>query len=98
MFTLKKKESRPDPLDELIENHISEMAGHEVHSDEYTLAAANLKVLMDAKAAKPERKSVTPDTIATVAANLAGILLILNYERANVLTSKSLSLLLKPKS
>jgi hypothetical protein len=42
---------------------------------------------------KPQR--VSKDTLALVAGNLAGIMLIVSYERVNVLTSKALSFLIK---
>lgn len=37
-----------------------------------------------------DRKRVSPDTVALIAANLAGILLIIGHERINVVTSKAL--------
>jgi len=40
---------------------------------------------------------ISADTIALVAANLVGILLILNYEHGAVITSKALGLLVKPR-
>ena len=36
------------------------------------------------------RKTVSADTIALIGANLAGILMILSYEHANVITSKAI--------
>lgn len=40
---------------------------------------------------------VTPDTMALVGANIAGILLIIGHEHAHVITSKALSFVLKPR-
>jgi len=42
-------------------------------------------------------RRVSPDTLAIVAANIVGILLIIGYERANVVTSKALGFILKSK-
>jgi hypothetical protein len=53
---------------------------------------------MDLKTKEFEKsRRVSPDTLAIVAANIAGILLIIGYERANVVTSKALSFILKTK-
>jgi hypothetical protein len=46
---------------------------------------------------KKEKKSVSWDTIAIVAGNLAGILVIVAYEQKHVFASKASSFLLKPK-
>lgn len=40
-------------------------------------------------------KKLSPDTIAIVVGNLAGILMIIGHERANVLTSKALNFVLR---
>lgn len=42
-----------------------------------------------------DRKRVSPDTLVLVAGNLAGIILILSYEKANVLTSRALGFVMK---
>jgi uncharacterized protein YfkK (UPF0435 family) len=41
------------------------------------------------------KKRVSPDAMAAAATNLAGILLILNYEHAHVMTSKALGFVVK---
>lgn len=40
-------------------------------------------------------KRVSPDTLILVAGNLLGIVLILNYEKANVLTSRAIGFVMK---
>lgn len=42
-----------------------------------------------------EETSISNETWATIAANLAGILLVLNFERANVIASKSFGFIRK---
>jgi hypothetical protein len=42
-------------------------------------------------------KSVSKDTLATIAANLAGIFMIIKHERVNVITSKALSFVIRPR-
>lgn len=39
--------------------------------------------------------SISPDTILIVAGNLAGIILILGYEKMDIITSKALNFVLK---
>lgn len=41
---------------------------------------------------------VKPDTLALIVANLFGIVLILKHERADIITSKAMSLLLRPRT
>ena len=44
---------------------------------------------------RKKKVHVSPDTIAIIAGNLAGILLILNYEQFNVVSSKALGFVIK---
>ena len=41
------------------------------------------------------KSKIDPNTVAIIAGNLAGIMLILNFEKLNVVTSKALSFVLK---
>jgi len=45
---------------------------------------------------RPEKKSVSPETWATIGANLISIFAILSYEQAHMITSKALSFVRKP--
>jgi hypothetical protein len=90
----RKSVDETHPLDETIANLISELAGLETGSELHVAAVNSLKVLMEARtadkaAAKPA--TLSPDMIASIAANLLGIVAILGFEKANVVTSKSLS-------
>ena len=59
---------------------------------DYTLKEA--EILM--KQADLERRGkISPDTVIMVAGNLTGILLILNFEKVGVVTSKAMGLLIK---
>ncbi len=100
MFSLKKQEEEPRRLAEALDRAIQDQEIHPSHSKEYTAIAANVRVLTEANAAdkaayKPPM--VSPDMKAAIAANLAGILVIISYERAHVLTSKALAFIVKPK-
>ena len=92
----KKPKAEKTGLETTIDNLISEMAGHEGGSEEYTKMTDNLETLYKLKAEdKPDR--VDLNTIAIVAGNLAGILIIVGFEKSHVMTSKALGNLLKPR-
>jgi hypothetical protein len=98
---VRSTEATPSDLEELITNHIKSMDGIGPETEEATTAANNLKTLMEARAIedqieKPWRPSA--DTVATVAGSLLGIAAILSFEKAHVITTKSLSLIMRPKS
>lgn len=97
MFNRIKREEKTSPIDPVIDQLISEMAGYDGYSDEYAKMVYNLKILIEAKAVEPRPEKMNVNTIATVAANLAGIAMILISERANVITSKGLGFVIKPK-
>jgi len=45
----------------------------------------------------PKSNTVSKDTLLTVGANLFGIILIIKHENVNVITSKALSFLMRPR-
>lgn len=98
VFSRKRAEEKPSVLDQVIENLISEMAGYEAHSPEYLAAATSLRVLLETRANEPRKERINPNTVAVVAGNLAGIILILAFEQRNIITSKALSFVMKPKA
>jgi len=79
-----------------IEHILEYLKREDPGSDEYNKAVQNLKVLYEARTKKPAYL-VDPDTIVIVLGNLLGILLILQYERFNVVSTRALSLIVKPK-
>jgi len=90
MFTRKPTPERI-ALDEVIANVLSEMAGLPVESKEYTAASDNYVKLLKLRKELTSSVKVSADTVALIAANLAGIILILQHERVNVVASKALS-------
>lgn len=92
-----RKEDKPNQLDERIARHIATMDGMEESSEEYADAAKALRTLMEVKANEPKPNRISADTLLIVGANLAGIILILGYEKGNVLTSKALSQIARPR-
>lgn len=94
MFTSKPTDKTE--LEKTIDTLHAQMAQFPPHSDEYTKITDNLSKLYKLRE-HDARKRVSPDTIALVAGNLAGIAMILGHERAHVVTSKALGFVLKLK-
>lgn len=95
MFT--KKTPEPTRIDEAINVIIVEMRNKKATDPEYAVMVSQLERLYKLKEIDSPKKRVSPDTVALIAGNLAGILLILNYERAHVVTSKALGFVMKAK-
>lgn len=90
----KQKDKKPNIKQE-VDHIIGYMAGLEPDSKEYSTAASNLDVLVKAKSCENTTKKISPDTIAVVVGNLLGIVLVLNYEKMNVITSKAFGMIIK---
>lgn len=81
-------------LDEIISMTLFEMRQFGVETDEYASATDQLVKLYSLKALeKPER--FDRNTLIIAGSNLLGIMLIIGYERTNVVTSKALNLLIR---
>jgi hypothetical protein len=92
---LKSKNDNSLALDEAIERLLNRMQYVEVDSEEYGTMVSRLDKLYAMK--NTNRNRVSKDAIWTIGANILGIILILGHERANVVTSKALSFIVKPK-
>lgn len=92
MSTHMPKES--SGLEKAIDTVFSEMSGHSTDSPEYAKMVEQLSKLYSLKEIDSPKR-VSPDTLAIVAGNLLGIVLIVGHERAHVVTSKALTFLLK---
>jgi hypothetical protein len=90
-----REEKKTDPLDQAIDDLLHQMSTYDGFTEEYVIMADQLTKLYAIKEKNKDRVSL--DTLVTVGGNLASILLIVNYEQANVLTSKALGLLLRTK-
>jgi hypothetical protein len=84
-----------DPgLDEAIADLLSELKGFTGETDEFKKMMHHLETLYKIKAQEaPDH--VSRDTMAIIAGNLAGIIVILGFEKANVITSKAMSFVMK---
>lgn len=71
-----------------------DMAKADRNSKEYLTMTDQLVKLYNLKPKKPESR-VSPDTLALVAGNLAGILTIVMAEKSSVITTKALGFIMK---
>lgn len=85
-----KKRTIEDEVDHILD----QLKSMSVDSEEYRIAVQNLEVLCKAESSKTNR-NVNPDTIVYAITNLVGILLILNHERLNIISTKAVGLLMK---
>jgi hypothetical protein len=96
MFNLKRPDEELRRLEEALDRAIMDLGNYPSHSKEYAAIATSVRVLAEANTVDQtayKKPSVSPETMATIGANLLGILMVLNYERAHVLTSKAMSML-----
>lgn len=86
---IKKKASNVQSLDETIMELEHDMKTHDGDSEEYATCLNRLERLYKLRE-KHSRKGLDPNTLLLVGGNLLGILIIVGYERANVIGSKAL--------
>ena len=79
-----------------IERVITEMGIMHPDDDEFTTAVKNLKTLKEAAAIRPE-PPIKKEAVLAIAGNLAVALLILNFEKTDVIATKALSFISKPR-
>ena len=63
-------------------------------SEEYAAASVQLIPLYKARNEK-NRDGVSKDTVALISANLLGLVLVLNHEHVNVISSKAFGMIMK---
>lgn len=89
----RKPDPEDHPLEEAIDQVLNDMKGEPSETEKYAQMVDQLTKLYALKPKKRER--VSPDTWATVGANLAGIVMIVGHERAHVVASKALGFVQK---
>lgn len=85
---------RPESLklmDEEIARLTAKLGTMNPLDDDYSKILELISKLTKARAEKNER-AISMDTILTIGANIAGLLLVLNYERLNVISTKALTM------
>lgn len=84
---------KPTALDGLIDEAYSHLGKLNISDEEYVEVLRRLETLERLRGDKGQKLSA--DTKAMIFANLAGILLILNYERVGVVTSRAIGFVAK---
>lgn len=86
---------RENPIETKLDNEIINllelMDKEKGYTDDYKSMASQLHSLMELR----QGSKISKDTWVTVGTNIAGLLLILNHERAHVIASKAFSLVKK---
>ena len=96
MFNL-RKETKPTQLEELIDKHTAELLNNDYDDEELARRVDQLSKLCKMQETRSPAWRVSPDTLALIAANLLGIVIVVAYEHAHVVTSKAFSSVIKPK-
>lgn len=89
-------EEDPTQIVDLITTIQNEMATFATDSEEYKTRLSSLERLYTLKQQEAPKR-LSRDTMATVAANVLGILMIVSHERVHVITSKAFSHIYRPK-
>lgn len=84
-------------LEKTIDRVFAELENHEPSSTEYSTIVDQLEKLYKIKSIDKKDPRVNVDSVIAVAGNLIGIVAILGFERAHVVTSKALGFVLKSK-
>jgi hypothetical protein len=95
-----KTNNTPDALQDAIDNLYSELAGYNADTEEYNNITDQIVKMLELQNKLNTSKSwrPSPDAIVAAAGSILGILLILNYEQKDVMTSKALGLVGKLKN
>ena len=90
------KVKEPTKLEIEIERAMSKLARLEMDTKEYA-ETLNIVKALNALKEKEQPSRISPDTMAIVAGNLLGIFLIIKHEHVNVITTKAMGLLIRPR-
>ena len=89
-----KKKSNKEMIEELIDSLTMSIGLEDPTSEDYKLMTENLKTLEEAKS---KEDVVSKDSMIGVLSNIGLALLILNYEKIGVITSKAFQLITQVK-
>ena len=91
-----KRKQEKSIFDIETERVITEMGIMHPDEEDYTTAVKNLKTLQEAAAIKPD-PPIKKEAVLAIVGNLAITMLILNFEKADVIATKALSFISKPR-
>lgn len=95
MDTIFKTKSQA-ALDREITRLVDQLCSLPADSKEYAAVTDNIKILCEARE-KKDPSSISTEMLLSIGANLIGLLVILNFEKTGIITSKALSFLWKSK-
>lgn len=84
-------------LDSEIERLIEALSLLDPSSEQYLKVSDNLRALCEARE-KKNPLQVNLDAIIAVSANILGLIIVLNFEKTNVITTKAFGMIFKGKS
>lgn len=93
----KKKIEEPTQLEKELTKLYLELENEDALSARYESILAKIERLTALQPPVKEKKRISPDALLGVGGNLLGIISILGYEKANVVTSKAIGQIFKPK-
>jgi hypothetical protein len=88
------KSEEPSKLDQEVDRVLDALRDQMIGTKEYSTVLNALQDLHEMKE-KEKPLSVSKDTLAIIAANLLGIILIIKHEHVNVITSRAMNLVLR---
>lgn len=98
MFKKEKPKPEPTELDKAISHAFETLEQFEPNSDEYVKITKQIQLLTNLRnESKDKADKISKDALLAGAVSLAGIIAILGYEKANVITSKALGFVFKTK-
>lgn len=92
-MTTPKPTEKPE-LTDVIDRVLQQMSDKPADSTEFAEMTDQLVKLHALKTSEGPKR-VSPDVMATIAANLAGIIVVVGHERTHIITSKALAFIMK---
>jgi hypothetical protein len=84
-----KRDEVQTPLDVTLQHLFSEIAGYDIHTDEYAKAADQIVKLVKLKKETNSSWKPSPDALLAAGATIATTILVLHYEKMSTVTSKA---------
>jgi hypothetical protein len=95
MWKIFTKHDKRTNLDKEIDSVLEKMSNYTPDSDEYTAITENLERLYKAKAGMKVQRNIPWEAITVGAFGLVQILLIMNHEKVDVITTKAMGYVTK---
>jgi hypothetical protein len=98
MFTRKSKRTFVSfELELELDRAVYDLKNHKIGSETYEKTLNYVTVLQKLKENAESKGSVSKETMLVVGANLLGILMIIKHENVNVITSKAMNFVIRPR-